>query len=327
MKNCIIKKNIIVFFILTLLLISCHDNKNNNESKKIIKIAVPKASPAIPLIYMKDYNVLGENIEIDIQIWNSPEQLIAMTQDESYNLLAMPMTVLAKLYNKNIDIKLLNVSTWNLAYFVTTDKTIKTWNDLKSKTIYVPHKSSTPDILTQFFIKNANLKPNEDINIKYLSSSEIAQLLIAGKIEYATLTEPNITMAKAKNNDIEILFNFNDEWRKLKNSNLNIPNAGFVANNTFINENKELIDNFVIEYEKAVDWVLENREEASLLAEEYLAFNKENIKNSIHLLGLDSKTAVESKTDLNNFYELLLNFDSKTIGGKIPNDDMYYQKN
>lgn len=327
MKNCIIKKYIIVFFILTLFLISCHNNKNNDEGKIIIKIGVPKASPAIPLLYMKDYNVLGENIEIDIQIWNNPEQLIAMTQDESYNILAMPMTVLAKLYNKGIDIKLLNISTWNLAYFVTTDKTIKTWHDLKSKTIYVPHKSSTPDILTQFFIKNANLKPNEDINIRYLSPSEITQLLVTGKIEYATLTEPNITMAKAKNNDIEILFNFNDEWKKLKNSNLDIPNAGFAAHTRFINENKELINNFLIEYKKAVDWVLENSEEASVLAEQYLSFNKENIKKSIHLLGLDSKMAVDSKGDLNNFYELLLNFDSSTIGGKIPNDDIYYQEN
>lgn len=292
----------------------------------VIRVGIPKAPPALPILRMIDSNALGDNVKIEMNIWDSPEQLIAMIQGKEQDMFAFPLTVVAKLYNKGMPLVLTNVNTWGVTYFLTSDPDYKDWLDLKGKTVYVPLKSSPPDALTQFFINKAGLKVGEDVEIIYASTPEVSQMMISGKAKYCTQIEPQVTAALLQNKDIRIATSFENEWKKVTDDGSIVPNAGFGGRKDFITKNADVVKNFETEYEKALNWVLENPEGAAALAEKMLGLKAKVVQTAIPRMGLNYKNAYDAKNDLNQFYTLLNNFDTSIIGGKNPDEGMLYKK-
>lgn len=291
-----------------------------------ILISGPKAPPTFPLLRMMETNALGEHVKIDFKIWNSVEELLAIATGSEYGFLAIPVNVSAKLYNKGVDIKLINVDTWGVMYLSTTDPDCNEWEDLKGKKLYVPFKSAPPDIVTQHFLKQHGLEVGKDIEIAYSTPSEIAQMVKAGEIEYAMNIEPFVTASKIGNENVRVIFDYMEEWKKIEGEEYEIPNAGIVTNNKFLEENKELVALFEQEYEKALIWTLENPKEASELVEKHLGLNAKLIEKSMPTLGLDYKQSNDAKKDLEKYYETLLNFKAESIGGETPDENYYYQE-
>ena len=90
-----------------------------------IYVGAPKAPPVLPVLRMMETNALGKEYKIDVKVWNSPEILIAMVQGKEAQFFAFPLTVVSKLYNKGLDVKLMNVHTWGVASLISTDSSIK----------------------------------------------------------------------------------------------------------------------------------------------------------------------------------------------------------
>ena len=65
-----------------------------------ISVGVPTAPPALPVLHMMDAQLLGENVTIDLNVWNAPEELLAMVQGGEHDMYAFPLTVVSTLYNK-----------------------------------------------------------------------------------------------------------------------------------------------------------------------------------------------------------------------------------
>ena len=59
-----------------------------------IRIGVPTAPPALPVLHMIEDNLLGDHVTIELDVWNAPEQLIAMVQGGEHNMFAFPLTVI-----------------------------------------------------------------------------------------------------------------------------------------------------------------------------------------------------------------------------------------
>lgn len=289
-----------------------------------IRVGIPTAPPSLPILHMIEEKMLGENVTIDIDVWNAPEQLIAMVQDSEHDMFAFPLTVIGKLYNNGLDVRLMNVNTWGVTYFLTTDENFSTWADLKGKTVYVPLQSSPPDALTQYFLNEAGLKVGEDVEIIYASTAEVAALLASGEAEYATLIEPQVTAAMTQNDKVIRALSFQDEWQRVTGTDTMIPNAGFGTTQNFIDENPELVEAFQTAYEESLQWVLEHPEETGALAEKYLDMKPALVQKAIPTMGLAFKTAEDAKPELDTFYQLLNDFDATMIGGKQPDDGMYY---
>ncbi len=293
----------------------------------VISVGIPKAPPALPILRMIDSNAMGDGVKLEFTVWDSPEQLIAMIQGKEQNMFAFPLTVVAKLYNKGLPLTLTNVNTWGVTYFLTSDGNYKDWADLKGKTVYVPLKSSPPDALTQYFISKAGLKVGEDVQIVYTSTPEVTQLLVSGKAEYATQIEPQVTAALMQSGGkVRIATSFENEWKKVTDDGSIVPNAGFGGRADFIKKNPKLIKQFESEYEKALNWVLENPDQAGALAEKYLGLKAKLVQTAIPRMGLNYKNSYEAKNDLDQFYTLLNNFDTSIIGGKNPDEGMLYKK-
>lgn len=298
----------------------------NAAEETVITIGAPKAPPTLPILHMMDINALGDHVTINLDTWDEPESLIAMVQDQEHDMFAFPLTVAAKLYNKGMDISLLNVNTWGVTYFLTSDPEFESWADLKDKTVYVPLQSSPPDALTQYFLNEAGLTVGTDVDIVYASTSEVASMLISGEAEYATLIEPQVTKVVSANEDVHVALSFEEEWKRVTESDTKIPNAGFGTTQFFIDANPELVDEFEKAYAEAVQWVNDNPEEAGMLAEEHLGLNAGVVKKAIPNMGLEYVSAVDAEPELDTFYNLLKSFDPSMIGGSIPDSGLYYAK-
>lgn len=289
-----------------------------------LKLGVPTAPPTLPILHMMEDALLGDNVTIELDIWTAPEQLIAMVQDSEHDMFAFPLTVVGKLYNKGMDLRLMNVNTWGVTYFMTTDPEFQSWSDLQGKTVYVPLQSSPPDALTQYFLSEAGLTVGEDVEIIYASTAEVSAMLVSGEAQYATLIEPQVTAAMTQNEQVIRALSFESEWQRTTETDTMIPNAGFGTTQHFIDEHPELVAQFQDAYEESVQWVLEHPEEAAALAEKYLEMKAPVVQKAIPNMGLCFKSAEEAKAELDTFYNLLNDFDATMIGGKLPDEGMYY---
>lgn len=329
--------SIVLITALCLSMVACGNNSTDSDERKTesdkiettdeaitITVGVPTAPPALPVLRMIESKALGDNVEIKLDIWNEPETLIAMVQDDGHDMFAFPLTVVSKLYNKGIDIRLMNVNTWGVTYFMTSDPDFESWDDLKGKTIYVPLQSSPPDALTQYFLNEAGLEVGKDVEVIYATTVEVATMLASGDAVYGTLIEPQVTKALMGNENLRVAFNFEDEWQRVTGTDTKIPNAGFGTSQIFIDQNPDLVAAFQDEYEKATIWARENPEELGSLAEKHLGLKASLIIKSLPNMGLDFKSAMDSKEELKMFYELINDFNPEMIGGKLADDELYY---
>lgn len=303
------------------------DKDTEASQPMTIRLGVPKAPPTLAVLHMMEDGLLGDDVTIELDVWDAPEQLLAMVQDGEHDMFAFPLTVAAKLYNKGLPVVLTNVNTWGVTYFMTTDPDFHDWSQLKGKTVYIPLQSSPPDALTQYFIGQAGLKAGEDVEIIYVSTSEAAQLLASGEAEYATLIEPQCTAAMVQNENVRVAFSFEEEWKNIEgNEGTMIPNAGFGTTQDFIDKNPEFVAEFESVYEESLNWMLENPSEAASLAEKYLGLKSAVVEKAVPRMGLNYKTSADAKPELDAFYQLLNDFDASMIGGEIPDEGMYFNK-
>jgi len=292
-----------------------------------VLISGPKAPPTFPILRMIETNALGDNVNIEFKVWNGIEELLAIATGGEYGFLAVPLNVSAKLYNKGLDIKLTNVDTWGVMYLASTNPNVNKWKDLQGRKLFVPLKSAPPDIITQHYLNKYGLEIGKDIEVIYSSPAEIAQMMKAGKIENAVNIQPFITASEGGENDVRVVMDYMQEWKKLEGDNFSIPNAGITTNDKFLKAHPGIVEQFEQEYEIALAWTLDNPEEASKLVEKYLGLNATLIQNAIPTMGLSYKRSIDVSEDLEKYYNVLLEFNTESIGGKVPDENYYYQGN
>lgn len=321
--------------ITTLILLSCI-NMNAEEKLKKLVLSGPVASVSHPLIYMVKTGALSDIAEeIEFKLWKNPDELRALTLRNRVDFIAIPTNVGANLYNKGVNIKLLNVSVWGILGMITRDKTLKTLADFKGKEIAMPFRADMPDILFEEIIKAQGMDPKKDFKLKYMSNPfDAMQNLILRQIDHALLAEPAISIALKKTGSFPLKLvapdlyrsaDLQEEWGKTFKVESKIPQAGMAVIGDMI-LNKKAIKRFNEEYEKSLNWYKSNPQEAAkIIVEEIPMLDEAGVAESIKHVQLQTVSAQDSKKDLEFFYKLLEKNNPKTIGGKTPNDEFYYQ--
>lgn len=312
------------------LLVGCNKSKETtnisakNETNVIV--SAPKSPVAIPILRMVETNALGEENKIDLKLYSSMEEMTALATSNEYSFMSIAVNSAATLYNKNMDIKLINVGTWGGMYLVTTDKNCNNWEDIKGKQLYVPNKGSVPDVIAQYFLNKHNIKVGSDVEFVYSTHPEIAQLIKSGKAIYAIDAEPFATSNKENISNYNIVSDYVNEWKKSQGDKYDLPASGIITNGKFLSNNGDLVNKFNEEYEKALKWTKENPVEASQLAGKYLNSDSNLIEKAIPNIPMLYKTSMEAKSDIEEYYNILLDFKAESIGGKLPNENFYYKE-
>jgi NitT/TauT family transport system substrate-binding protein len=226
---------------------------------------------------------------------------------------------------------LLDCSIWNILFVVSDDPDIESVTDLAGKTVVVPYQGAVPDAIFRYVLANQGVDPETDIDIYYAPDPvQASQLLLSGQEHYALLSEPSATsvLRRASASGITLYHNLNmgTEWEIATGGNSRSAIAGTVVLGDMAG-NDEGVRRFREEYEKAIEWMLDNPEEAGELGARVLAeqgFTAEVLTESMQNIDWDYVPAEDARTDIQRFFEAMAELSPDYIGGELPDDAFYY---
>lgn len=320
-----------IFIICFIFLVSLFAKDENK-----IVVAGPIATVSHPIFHMIQNDVLKDlNKKIEFRLWNNPDELRAIILKGDADFIALPTNVASNLYNKEVNLKLLNVSVWGILEMISRDPNLKSIKDFKDKEIVIPFRADMPDIVFQELAKKSGLNHKKDFKIQYVANPvDAMQLLILRRVDHALLAEPAVSIAlrKTKSYPVKLVapelyrsVNLQEEWGKLFSTKAKIPQAG-LAYLGDIKGKEELINRFLNEYEKSLTWYKQNPKEAATLVVKNLPMLEvDGLADSIEHVVFENVKADEAIEDLEFFFSVLENSDAKLIGGKLPSKDLYYK--
>ena len=300
---------------------------NVSDEKATVKFIFPEGLPALSVLGMYSENKQFEdNVNIEYEKAATAETLTGSLLTEDDNIIAIvPSSLAAQLYNKNMGYKILGTVSWGSLYLVSSEN-ISGLEDLKNKKTGIIGRGQTPDIVFRNILSKNNIDA-ESLDLEYFSSgTELASALAAGKIKTAVLSEPAASILMKKNTDVKMILSLNEEWKKLYSNKYGFPQATLIAKEGVLKKYPDIAKKLALELEEQNKWLTGegNKEEFLKTAELSIpaAFLPEIIKNSnINFLSIK-----ETENYYLEYYKILSDFDVKTIGGKIPDSGIFYEK-
>lgn len=283
-----------------------------SKSPIILRVQAPLAPPSIPLVELES------DPQVKISWYQGMDEAMSRIIQGEVDVSIIPVNSMAILHNKGVEIQLGAVSTWGILHLVSGDPQVQSLSDLKRKTVAVGAKGFSPDLVFRGLLAKQGLKPGQDLELIYSSSPEIAQMLVAKKLSLAVLPEPLLTSVLAKNSDLRLIANLEQEWVKAFPDALGLPQAGIAISKSFVKQNPLVWQSFNQKYAKSLEAYINNPERTGAKESEFLKLPADVIKQSLKRSNLKYSSAQEAKAAVNRYLEQLHTLDSDSVGGKVP---------
>lgn len=340
--NKVIKMKKLFAILLTLTLIfslaACSENNNDvNSSVPTSSTEAEKYTPAdISVAYMTGPTGVGMvklNADSDEKkTENNYTFKVAATADEfkadflakKINIASVPTNLAAALYNATGGkVRILAVNTYGVLSIIENGNSITSIKDLKGKTLYATGKGQNPEYILKYILEKNNIDSENDLTIKFVDSKELTAKIISGEAQIAMAPEPAASTVLTKNDKLNRVLSINDEWAKISDSKLMM--GCVIALDSYVQENPKAVEKFLSEYEKSVNFATENIDKTAEYCEKYgVAASAAIAKKAIPNCNLCFVTGTQMKDNVNAYINVLFDADAKSIGGKLPADDIYY---
>lgn len=233
------------------------------------------------------------------------------------DIAAVPTNLAAVLYNKTQGgVRVLAVNTLGVLYLLENGETVNSLSDLAGKTVYLPGQGSNPEFILRALVDGAKVE-NVTFDYTYSSPDELATALASGKATLGVLPEPKVTAVTSKKDTIRVALDFTEEWKKQTSAPL--VQGCIIVREEFLKKHTALVEKFLDEYKKSVEYVNSNPEEASaMIAEAGLAGNAAVAKSALPRCNITYLDGADMRTALDGFWSALFALDPKSVGGKLP---------
>ncbi len=296
--------------------------------KTDIKIAVLKGPTALGALRIMDLAEKGQGSDnYSFTLAGSPDEILGSIIKGEFDIAAVPTNVASVLYNKTEgEVQILALNTLGVLYCVENGETVNSVADLKGKTLYCVGQGATPEYALKYLLTKNGLDPEKDLSIEYKAEAAEAAALLAEGEGIAVLPQPFVTAAMAKNDKLRIAFDFNEEWEKL-GENSAITMGCVLVQKKFAEENPEAVERFLKAYEESVNFA--NSEEtlpqAAELAVKYGVIPAAPIaEKAIPKCSIVFIAGDEMKNVAGQFLNILFEANPASVGGKLPQEDFYY---
>ncbi len=290
---------------------------------KTLKVAALNGPTGMGMVKLMEDN--KENYEISF--YQSADEIVGKVVSGEVDIACVPSNMGAVLYNKTSGgIKLLGVNTMGVLYIVENGKAIASLEDLKGKTIVASGKGGTPEYVLNDLLLSTGIDPEKDVDILYLANhTDVVTKVVTEEGTIALLPEPHVTIAKNKNNNLQVALDLNEQWLQKEGGEL--PMGVIIAQSALANEREKDLEVFLADYKSSVDFVNEKSEEAAALIEKHgIVANKAIALAAIPNCNIVFKPAKEAKAEIETFYGVLEEVNPKAIGGTMPDEAFYYSK-
>ncbi len=260
------------------------------------------------------------------QIAGTADELTPLMINGELDVLAGPANLAAVLNAKTEGkIQMIAVTTLGVLDILTQDERVKTWEDLRGRTIYATGKGLTPEYVLNYLLKKNGLEPGKDVNIEFKSEpAEIVALLKSNleKKPVVMLPQPFATAAQAQAEGLSIIFDLTKEWDRTCEGRL--ITACLMVRSEFAQQHPEAVKTLLKEYKASAEWVNANTEEAAKLAEKYISIREGVAKKALPLCNIVSIQGSEMKDAVSKYLKVLYDQNPASVGGALPQDSFYY---
>lgn len=322
-------KKTIIAIISVVFILSVTGCSNKADEEKTIRVAALNGPTGMGMVkLMEDSNEEKTNLDYDFTLTSSPNDLNGKIINGEVDIAAVPTNLAMILHNRTEgQVQLAAVNTLGVLYVLENGETISSIEDLRGKTINVSGKGSMPDFLFQYLLNKNNLTVNEDVIVDFtLEHADLGAAVAEEDVDIALLPQPHVTTARMKNENVRIALDITEEWEKASDGKELIMGV-IIVQKEFAENNKELLDTFLDEYKQSVNFANENVEKTAELVEKYgILPNAQIAKNAIPYSNIVYRDASEAKESLQEIFEILHSFEPNSVGGKIADDEFYYEK-
>lgn len=204
---------------------------------------------------------LGENVEIDWKVFNAgPSAIEALFAGELDIAYLGPGPAINGYIKSKGDIKIIAGATNGGAIFVSkSGLKINEYKELDGKKIAIPQYGNTQDLSLRNILNNNNLKDatkGGTVEVRQASNADIKTLLSKGDIDAALVPEPWGSIL-VKEVNANIIADYIAVWK-----DGNYSTALVVVRTEFLNEQPEIVENFMKAHVELTDYINNNVEKA-----------------------------------------------------------------
>ncbi len=269
----------------------------------------------------------GDNYEFHMA--TAADELVPLMAKGELDIALVPANVAAILYQKmQGGVRVMDINTLGVLYFVSGDKEIRSIEDLRHTTIYMTGKGTTPEATVRYVLHVAGFE-EEEYTLEFKSEpTEVAAILAQDPNAVALLPQPFVTVALSKNENLEICMDMNELWQEVSPDGASMVTGVTVVRSEVLKNHPKAVAQFLAEHEKSVEALTENLEQnAAYAVEAGILPSQELAKEAIPLCNIVCITGQEMREALSGYLEVLAAFDLQLVGGALPDDAFYFVGN
>jgi NitT/TauT family transport system substrate-binding protein len=284
----------------------------------------PEGPTVIPVAGVVGEKVEGD-IKVNVQYWKTNDEAMALLSSGNADFAVLPVTAAANMYASGLNIALLGVHEWKVFYMVASQEApFENWQSLKGKQIYIPvGKGNTVDVLLRSALAQSGLVPDRDVTIVYSPPQEIVQLFKTGKVDYAALPEPFVTMA-AKGGNGKIVVDFQEYWAELSGGEPRFPIAGLFVHKNFLDRYPKETSDVAHIFAQSTSWSDQNADEALTLSADILPIPAPIMKEALTRIDFTYVPVKECQQEVDTFLKKMQELYPEGIK-QIPDAGFYAQ--
>lgn len=324
-----------------LALAGCGDQKAadaGDEGKKdaaaepvAVRAAALKGPTAMGLVkFMSEVDAGNlKDEDYSFRIVASADEVAPLISKSEVDIAAVPANLASVLYNKTSGaVRVIAVNTLGVLYICELGDTVNTVADLRGKTIFSAGKGATPEYALEYVLRANGLDPATDVTIEWKSEhAECVAALAQDATAIAMLPQPFVTTAQAKNNQIRVALDLNQEWAaacEAEGRDGKLITGVAVVRSEFVDAHPEAVDAFLGHYRESVEFVNANTDEAAALVGGYEIVPEAVAKKALPACNITFVDGADMKEQLGGYLEVLADQNADAVGGKLPGDDFYY---
>lgn len=289
----------------------------------------PPAGPSVTLLHAIASGALGAIAgKITFKAWRTPDELRAGLTSGTMQTFVLPTQSAANLFNKGLGVHLVNVMTNGLLYLVASDTSLTSMAALKGRTVAVPFRNDTTEVLFRRLLTLQGLAPDTDVSIQFTGTPmEAVQLLITGRADAALLPEPSATAAILRAGQagkaVSRVVDIQKAWSDATGLAPTLPQAGLGVTTAFLDAHTPAVEALHEALVRATASVNADPARAANDAATPLGLPSPVIEKAIPHSNLVAIRASEARPTLEAVFRAVAEADPKIIGGKLPAAEFY----
>ncbi|MBI9001315.1 ABC transporter substrate-binding protein [Corynebacterium sp. CCM 9185] len=309
------------------------DRESDTDRQKIPRLRAYLHSTmafGAPMInFDKDGELREYADEIDVDYWDSVDQLRAAMMQGDAQVAATPAYTAANLYNKGIDVRLIGQVVWGMLYVLGPDTAEEgNWDELKGQKVAVVMPGEMVDLVFSYLLAENGLDKESDITyVPVNDPRQAVGMLAKGEVDWAVLPEHLATVALKKTaesgKNLKRVFNLQEEYGKATGGPARFPMAGLIMPGELVDAHPELPAAILDEVTDTTAKV-NGGDDATIkaIAEQY-EMPEQLVRDIIPRLNLEVVPASESRKQYEEFLKILATVNPDVYGGTLPDDRFY----